>query len=162
MQQGFTLIELLVVVLIIGILSVVALPQYTKAVEKARATEAITLLKSLGMAEHVYHLANGVYSTDWDELDIEMPGTKEADGQMTVRDYVFTAQYANSGASVARLQAKRNGKMLWFIYYLADGTLHCQISKSTAENAEERTICRSFSPEKKTCPESGYDCYAVR
>ena len=76
MKKGFTLIELLVVVLIIGILSSVALPQYQKAVERARATEAVVDVGVLTQAVDRWVLENGLPSDDaypLDSLDIELP-----------------------------------------------------------------------------------------
>lgn len=74
-KHGFTLIELLVVVLIIGILSSVALPQYQKAVEKSRAVQALTLVKSIVQAQKVYYMANGKYAQSFDDLDVEIAWT---------------------------------------------------------------------------------------
>ena len=74
--SGFTLIELLVVVLIIGILSAVAMPQYQKTVIKARAAELQTIARSLITAQQAYFMANGEYADNLDNLDISFPFTR--------------------------------------------------------------------------------------
>ena len=78
-NKGFTLIELLVVVLIIGILAAVAVPQYQKAVEKARVAQMLPMMRHIYDALALYKLEHGNYWNEeddlpsWDELGIEPP-----------------------------------------------------------------------------------------
>ena len=82
-NAAFALIELLVVVLIIGILAAVALPQYTKAVIKARVAEVQPMLRALQLAQERYYLANGVYAEKAEDLDIGIDGADKYDIQMS-------------------------------------------------------------------------------
>lgn len=72
-RAGFTLIELLVVVLIIGILSSIALPQYTKAVEKSRLGALLPNLKALRDAQAVQWLETGEFEEDLTKLPVSFP-----------------------------------------------------------------------------------------
>ena len=73
-RNGFTLIELLVVVLIIGILAAVAMPQYQKAVERTRMTEAITLLDTISKAQQRSLMEVGAFVNDFSALDVAPRG----------------------------------------------------------------------------------------
>lgn len=73
-KKGFTLIELLVVVLIIGILSAVALPQYRKAVEKSYAAEAMVNLKYMYQTKQLANMANGTEYTGKPSDIMELTG----------------------------------------------------------------------------------------
>ena len=129
-NKAFTLIELLVVVLIIGILAAVALPQYQKAVEKARAAEGLTILKTIANANRAYYMANGTYPTNMEDLDIEIPGKDTT----TVAGKRITTQYFEYGAHawndedntvIAIAQRIPNSSFYSFNYYRTDDTICC-------------------------------------
>ena len=77
-KKGFTLIELLVVVLILGILAAMAMPQYFKAVERSRMTEAVTLLANIADAQQRKYMQVNKYTTAFSGLDVAPKGASGA------------------------------------------------------------------------------------
>ena len=91
-NKGFTLLEMLVVVLIIGILAGIALPQYNKAVEKTRLTEALLNIKTIEGAMQRYILKNGYpseYISFEDFADIELSGGEWDDGGYSTNSFRY-------------------------------------------------------------------------
>lgn len=61
-QYAFTLIEIMIVVLIIGILLGIAVPNFARARESARAKSCIANLKLIDSAKEQYALDHGTHS----------------------------------------------------------------------------------------------------
>ena len=81
-KNAFTLIELLVVVLIIGILAAIALPQYQKAVKKAKYAKMLSWVQTVANAEKLYYLNHGEYTTSFEELGLNT-STKTCSGWLS-------------------------------------------------------------------------------
>lgn len=144
-STGFTLIELLVVVLIIGILASVALPQYTKAVEKSRVGAALAFGRAVMTAENAYYLANGEYTTDKDSLDLDFSACPKD----------FTCYFGNLVTAQKFEIVRKNGPFAYNIIFSMDkrsfsdsaGKIYCAALKA---NPQAVAFCKSFGPAEIT------------
>ena len=148
-SKGFTLIELLVVVLIIGILSAVALPQYQVAVAKSRYAEIETTVKTLKNELELYYLANGAYpgngytNTDWtavrDSLNISFPGCSFSGTFLNCKNFrVDLYEWSNLSLWGENL---KNGYIQWLDYSARPGTQECTALRGDSVAAQ---VCKSM------------------
>lgn len=73
-ERAFTFIELMFVIIIIGVLASLALPGYSRTLEKIRLAEGMQILETLRSAQMIYESENpGSYAADLNDLDVTIP-----------------------------------------------------------------------------------------
>ncbi len=151
-KAGFTLIELLVVVLIIGILSAVALPQYSRAVDKSRAMQAVTLLSSINKADQVYYMANGQYAKAMEDLDIGMPGWISRTESGGDPHYNYSWGYCSVDTRGGNTACNIRYSFGWLIIRLVptDHRLVCAHTQTQQSQEKAEQLCKALGFEKKS------------
>ena len=120
--RAFTLIELLVVVLIIGILTAIAVPQYQKAVMKASLHKGISLVSSLYQAQQAYYLTNGDFATDIDDLDVSLPLDESCTKEQSSLNSRYSCDFGTIGFGdqMSNIQFKDPNNQMIYSYSFKD------------------------------------------
>ncbi len=85
--KGFTLIELLVVIVIVGVLSAVAIPQFLNQVRRSRTAEAQAALTAVGRASEAYRLDNTQYPDNYERIEFGAAGDKYMNDPWSAPNY---------------------------------------------------------------------------
>ena len=145
MKKGFTLIELLAVVLIMGILAAVAMPKYTRSLNRARIAEAEQMLAPLYEARErvrIENEANGDSSAiTANMLDIGVKNAISMSGQL-IRTPNYTYYIGEENVVQARLDKGREVKGTIFAY---DGNkMYCCGSEYACKDVFNMSDLRCF------------------
>ncbi len=106
-MRGITLLELMIVVVIIGILTAIAYPNYREFVARAKRTEARALLLEIAVSQERFYLQNNIYGS-MAELGYDEPQITGSDSySVTVNapdanNFTAVATYAFGGAEAMK------------------------------------------------------------
>ena len=110
-MRGVTLLELMIVVVIIGILTAIAYPSYTRFVERAKRTEAKALLLQIAIDQERFYLQNSTFG-DMADLLFDEPQITDSEAYSVT----ITANNASNFSATAtyQLSGEEAGKCITF------------------------------------------------
>ncbi len=96
-KKAFTLLELIIVIIIVGILAVLGLSQYTNIVEKGRIAEARANIGTMRKLAYEYYLKNGSFT----DIQASNVGIGVSYPSSCNTSYYFSYGISNFGTYVA-------------------------------------------------------------
>ena len=128
MRKSFTLLELLTVIIIVAILAAIAIPQFFKAAERARAAEAVNLLGIIRNAQIRYYAEHALTTDNCSELDVDIPDLRYFD--ISTLKCVKQTKYGgtagtNELASIQRNSFQNPGYGTYTLHIYENGEIKC-------------------------------------
>lgn len=109
-MRGVTLMELMIVVVIIGVLTAIAYPNYRQYAARAKRNEAKAALLQIATRQEAFYLQNNTYTTDMVPLGFPVSDNYLTDsdsyivdiGAADANDFTATATYQNADDEAGR------------------------------------------------------------
>ena len=143
-RHGFTLIELLTVVVILGILTSIALPQYRKAIQRAEAANMLVALKTAFDASKRYYSSSGTWPSSLVGLDTTIQLNSGSTNQSGEYQYSFNSGVVN----VCKLNDSNACVYTMHAYYRHPDNNQRDIYTCQANNSKYASLCDSFGETK--------------
>ena len=156
-KRGFTLTELLTTVIIIGILVSVALPMYTRTIERSRATEAMASIKALNDSIYTYYTEKEKCPTRFSQLVAAIPNSNDdtsTDTSISTKFFQFDLAGASvqvpgtacKGVLATRINGGSYQYTIWNPYTrgTTGNTLALQCAPVDANDTKSKAVCESL------------------